>query len=78
MMDFDPNRALESLRELETRMRQGRNFHDVDQFRKLMVSLDEWLTAGGYPPAAWDPFSKQPDTVRQHIQPVPLDKEEES
>lgn len=68
LFEFDPNKALMEIRaELDAwfiadlvgasiTLDSGATARLSLSFRKL----DEWLTAGGYPPASWDPFSKTP------------------
>jgi hypothetical protein len=65
LQEFDPNEALEKIRkggkELQGLIDQGHVFGAT--WRSMVAEsaeLDEWLSKGGYPPAAWDPFSKSP------------------
>lgn len=63
LSEFDPNETLEEIRQL---LNAGNKFpayiyEEALRFRNLVVDLDVWLSAGGYPPAAWDPFSKTPE-----------------
>jgi hypothetical protein len=53
---MDPNAALTTLRELATEQLDG-NISDqerhADQLAEAAIALDEWLTKGGFLPAAW-------------------------
>lgn len=65
---FDPNHAYEEI------TRHLGNSHmlivegyavfsdDIQAAWRLFGELDEWLSKGGYPPAAWGPFSKAPES----------------
>jgi hypothetical protein len=53
---MDPNAALANLREMVAESDAG----DVDpadtawEFQEQFKALDEWLSKGGFKPAAWD------------------------
>lgn len=67
LQDFDPNQAYQEICEAYVRVR-GMTDHNLNasyastaKMAAGWADLNEWLSAGGYPPAAWDPFSKQPE-----------------
>ena len=56
---MDPNANLTEQRQLAQRIiddeesGQGMSKRDADRLAELVIALDEWLSSGGFKPAAW-------------------------
>jgi hypothetical protein len=53
---MDPDETFRQLRPLADRILTSNSHPDADdavRFAELISTLDDWLTAGGFPPAQW-------------------------
>jgi len=50
---MDPNAALASLRRLSTRVAEKSDDPYAADLAEKFSGLDQWLSRGGFPPAAW-------------------------
>lgn len=51
---MDPDETLRQLQALADRILiDDSDAHDAVRLAQLVAALDGWLTAGGFPPAAW-------------------------
>lgn len=68
---MDPNAALVEIRDVIRKIRDDRTARTLDAFLELenittaAEALDEWLTKGGFLPAAWD-VDTASSASRQH------------
>lgn len=50
---MDPDAALAEIRELVDRIKAADSRHTVQRLAELVDGLDQWLSRGGFLPAAW-------------------------
>jgi hypothetical protein len=64
---MDPNAALANLRDTYAPLRNmlaatnGNLAEAAEDMLNAIEALDEWLSKGGFPPAAWSPFNRTPE-----------------
>lgn len=62
MAVMDPNETLAWLRE---QLSHVNNLTNIDEVAERFNKLDEWLSQGGFMPAAWD-YTEQHDCYNEH------------